>query len=238
MAKNRRDLVANSNPFGGPGGSPSLQDLTNSMMTQSDTDIVSDIYRDDEGNLIAYNFCLTPLGIDPGSFDQSKDEWMKLAEWLFQMEGRLSLFIGDMLVGMEMKHGVTYEKVAEHFGLSKKTLYNWKYVCERVDISLRRENLTYSHYMLVTAMEQEEQEKYLALASEENLSKAQLKKAIDDDHKTKSQTIKSSKLERNLETIVTDISESGWKKLSKGRRKKYYQSLQDLLDKLEKWGLD
>lgn len=239
MAKSRRDRIANTDPFSSPSDAPSLHDLTNSMVTSSDANLVtSDVYRDDGGNLIAYSFKLTPVGIDPNTLEQDKESWMQLAEWLFQMEGRLSLFIGDMLVGMERLHGITYEMIAEHFGVSTKTLYNWKYVCENVDISLRRENLKYSHYMLVAGKDAKDQERYLRKASEEDMSKSELKKLIDEEDDQELVEEKPPKFERDLENVIVELNQQRWKKLGKRKRKNYYAKLKNLLEQIETWGVD
>lgn len=54
-------------------------------------------------------------------------------------------------------------------GLDEKTLYNLKWVCSRIEISRRREGLTYSHHAEVASLEPEEQEYWLARANEEHL---------------------------------------------------------------------
>jgi hypothetical protein len=55
-------------------------------------------------------------------------------------------------------------------GLDEKTLYNLKWVCSRIEISRRREGLTYSHHAEVAPLEPEEQEYWLARADEERWS--------------------------------------------------------------------
>jgi hypothetical protein len=159
-----------------------LADLFASLdSTSKDITPQADIYADDEGNIVAFGFQLSQRGIDPASFQDDEDMWWNTLGWLFELEGKLSLFIGDLLVGMDIKYGVSYEAIAERFGYEVKTLYNYHHICKHVDFSLRKENLSMSHYNLVTGKPAEMQGLYLTTASEQNWSVAKLRAFIKEN---------------------------------------------------------
>lgn len=121
----------------------------------------------DDGVLQLDSFQITPIGLVGGE-QASEIEWKKLGKTLFRLHDSLQIILGDWLVRGERLYGKTYEDMAIEFDRKRKTLYNWKYVMSSVDISLRRENLTYKHYMIVAAMDYENQAKWLGLASQNN----------------------------------------------------------------------
>ncbi|ANH80072.1 hypothetical protein A8C56_02915 [Niabella ginsenosidivorans] len=55
-------------------------------------------------------------------------------------------------------------------GYERKTLQNYKHVSEKVDSSLRKEDLSFGHHNIVTQLEPDQQEYFLNKASEEKLS--------------------------------------------------------------------
>lgn len=110
--------------------------------------------------------------------EASESQWSQVGEILMLLEGRIQLLLGDWLVYGETIWGKTYDHVAEMFNREKQTLYDYKWVAERVQFSLRRENLTFSHYKLVAGLAEDERRRWIDHASEGGLSVAELRRAI------------------------------------------------------------
>jgi len=118
-----------------------------------------------DGSLQLDGFRLTPVGLLGGE-RASLQEWQSIGRMLFRLNDSLQILLGDWLTQGERVHGKTIEQMADELGRKRKTLYNWKYVMSSVDISLRREVLSYKHYMLVAALDYESQAKWLGRAAE------------------------------------------------------------------------
>jgi hypothetical protein len=119
--------------------------------------------------------------------DISAEDMHLLADVLFDFEGRIQLFIGDMLNAVEKLQYGTIQKIAEAYGRDETTLYNWKSICKAVTTSLRSEvlaaypnkpALTIGHFALVRAMPEDEQRHWLMQAAEQQWSVAKLRDAI------------------------------------------------------------
>lgn len=119
--------------------------------------------------------------------DVSKDEWMSVFQALKQVEGCIQFWIGDCLAYRQQKWGM-YDDVAEETGYEKETLKKYKKISERVETSLRRPELSFSHHEQVAFIPPEKQELFLNKAVEENLSVRDLKREIQkekfNDYKT------------------------------------------------------
>lgn len=215
-----------------------LADLFASLdSTSKDITPQADIYADDEGNIVAFGFQLSQRGIDPASFQDDEDMWWNTLGWLFELEGKLSLFIGDLLVGMDIKYGVSYEAIAERFGYEVKTLYNYHHICKHVDFSLRKENLSMSHYNLVTGKSAEMQDLYLSTASEQNWSVAKLR-AFIKEHETPILTQAAPTYQTAIDRIARaakGLSAQKYNAMPTEEKQQLRQTLEDMLAKMDKW---
>jgi hypothetical protein len=189
------------------------------------------IVRREDGSIQAYGFVLTARGIDLSTAPSDQDAWQKLATFLFDFEGSIALCIGDMLVGFDIQHGVTYDQVAGYFGRARKSLYNYKYVCEKVQFSLRRENLSFGHYSVIAAYDSDSQDYWLEQASNQQWSVKQLSAAI----KASQRLTQPTEFERRLHVVFK------WKMdwmgklstLEEAERNKELRDIQRLRDELD-----
>jgi N6-adenosine-specific RNA methylase IME4 len=110
--------------------------------------------------------------------DVSKDEWMDVFKALKQVEGCVQFWIGDCLAYRQHKWGEMYDDIAEELGYETKALRNIKYVADNIDLSLRKDNLSFSHHTEVASLTPEKQELFLNKAVEENLSVRELRSEI------------------------------------------------------------
>jgi len=95
----------------------------------------------------------------------SRDEWLKIGEGLKLVEGSVQFWIGDWARYGE-KNGYytdskTYDEIEEITGYDRKTIQNFKHVASSIDSSLRKEDVTFGHHNLVTALTPEKQELFL-----------------------------------------------------------------------------
>lgn len=131
----------------------------------------------ESGELRVGGYQLTSIGIIVGE-DADQADWERLGWLLFELEGRIQLLIGDWLVYGERIYGQTYDMIGDALGRDKQTLYNYKWVAENVPQTLRRENLYFSHYMLVASLDDEAKRILLEKAAQENWPVARLRREV------------------------------------------------------------
>ena len=83
--------------------------------------------------------------------DVSKEEWMDVFKALKQVEGCVQFWIGDCLAYRQQKWGM-YDDIAEETGYETKALRNIKYVADNVELSRRKDNLSFSHHVEVASL--------------------------------------------------------------------------------------
>jgi hypothetical protein len=79
-------------------------------------------------------------------------------------------WIGDWLLYGTARWGERYVEASKITGYDPKSLRNMRYVASRFDLSLRRDNLTWSHHALLAALEPDEQMLWLDRASADRMS--------------------------------------------------------------------
>jgi hypothetical protein len=109
---------------------------------------------------------------------------LDLAEWVEQghrigMMGRSAgWWIGDWLRYGNAKYGEKYSRAMKITGYDAQTLMNMVWVCSRIEISRRREKLSWSHHAEVAAVDLLLQEQLLNQAEAERLSVRDLREVI------------------------------------------------------------
>jgi DNA mismatch repair ATPase MutL len=89
-------------------------------------------------------------------------------------------WVGDLLNIGEHTYGEKYSQALEATGFEEQTLKNYKWVCARVEKSLRKDNLTFSHHALVASLQPDEQKQWLTLAVNNKWTVAQLREAMHE----------------------------------------------------------
>jgi hypothetical protein len=84
-------------------------------------------------------------------------------------------WLGDWVRYGTGRWGEKYKEAARITGYDVKTLRNIAYVAEQVDVSRRRDNLTWSHHAELSALEPQEQDRWLDLAASQRMSVADLR---------------------------------------------------------------
>jgi hypothetical protein len=182
----RRDRVKDTNPLEKPNREVmTLADLTNQMTSEQrdksleKIDIPAGLFVADDGALSIGGYKLTSIGLvvdDKATYD----DWETVGSVLLRLDGTIQLLIGDWLVQAERQWGRTYEEIAEHTGYAVKSLYQYKWVAESVTFSMRIENLTFTHYMVVAGIDDESRKAaLLKQASAEGWSVKRLREEIN-----------------------------------------------------------
>jgi hypothetical protein len=111
-------------------------------------------------------------------------EWLgevvtPLRELIGTMQTSALWWWGDALAYGERRYGEMYSQALEQSDYNYGTLRNAKFVSERIELSCRRDNLSWSHHAEVAAIEDKaDRAKWLKAAEEDGMSKSDLRKAI------------------------------------------------------------
>jgi hypothetical protein len=112
------------------------------------------------------------------SRDLTFDEWTRLGVAMQRVESGLQWALGDWINYGEHRHGEKYAQAVEETGYAAQTLTNFAWVASRIEISRRRENLSFGHHAEVAALESDEQDKVLETADVGHWSRAAVREAV------------------------------------------------------------
>lgn len=124
----------------------------------------------------------TRVGLDI-SHNISFEDWVDFGRKIVNAGSSLNWIIGDWAAFGDIKFGAL-EKWCDANGRDYSYVLNLSWVASNVKLSLRSENLTFSHHREVAALSEPEQKKWLAIADEERLSVVDLRRrirAVPDD---------------------------------------------------------
>ncbi|MGH9239789.1 MAG: hypothetical protein ACRD3G_17230, partial [Vicinamibacterales bacterium] len=117
---------------------------------------------------------------------------MAATMWAVATEKACPWWTGDLLAFGEHKWGDRYHQAASLSGYTEETLRNKVWVSRAVDVSRRRDTLSYSHHVEVAGLPNDEQTKWLDEAETKELSVHTLRRQIQE-----------SKIERVVVVPVT-----------------------------------
>lgn len=111
--------------------------------------------------------------------------WVTAGARLGGLSRTSNWWIGDWIRYGTAKWGEKYAAAAKITGYDRHSLENMAYVASRFDdISLRRENLSWSHHLLVAALEPDEQACWLDMATERRMSVNDLRIELRAAHRS------------------------------------------------------
>lgn len=102
--------------------------------------------------------------------DLTLEEWRHLGPRLGTEARASNWWLGDWAKFGSRRLGQTYGQAAQITGYDEQTLHNMAWVAGRYPTSRRREALSWSHHAELAALEESEQERWLARASDKRLS--------------------------------------------------------------------
>jgi len=106
------------------------------------------------------------------------DEWMTIGNFLKQINKYVLWWLGDWLNFGENVYGEKYSQALDETDHSYGGLRNSAWVSGRIEMSRRRDNLSWSHHYEVAALPENKQDKYLQKAEENNWSRNRLRLEI------------------------------------------------------------
>lgn len=133
-----------------------------------------------EGGLVVQGFQFSPTGLIPPD-EITQESWEQVGLLLFRLEGSMQWLIGDWLAyGEDLQYGQV-KQIADSLGKDYKTLRNCMTVSRAIEVSRRRDTLSYGHHEAVTKYEPDEQAQYLAYAQHQGLNRAQFRKWLKEE---------------------------------------------------------
>lgn len=110
--------------------------------------------------------------------DVSYDDWLEIGDALARIGRAHQWWIGDWLRYGERQWGEKYDEAIARTGLDYDTLTNYSWVSGSVQSSLRREQLSWSHHQVVSALDADDQDKWLSDADTNGWTVRELKQRI------------------------------------------------------------
>jgi N6-adenosine-specific RNA methylase IME4 len=131
------------------------------------------------GSLTLPGFTLTRTGlVEDGS--PTFEQWQECLRWVEYAGGACQWWLGDALNAGEQRYGEMYSQALEATGVEYQTARDAKWVSGRIELSRRRDNLSWSHHREVSPLEPADQDKLLEKAEAEGWSRQDLRKAVRD----------------------------------------------------------
>jgi N6-adenosine-specific RNA methylase IME4 len=120
---------------------------------------------------------MTPVGLDlpPGL---SFERWQALGRNLLLMQRAVMWWIGDWLNYGERAYGEKYSQAIEMTGYDYQTLRDAAWVSGSIELSRRRDNLSFSHHKEVASLTPARQNEWLAVAERDGLTQKGLRVAL------------------------------------------------------------
>lgn len=141
--------------------------------------MASDLVPSAGNGLQIGGFCLAATGIIV-SGNPSFEEWQAAFQFSKRAESGVMWWIGDLLNYGEKAYGETYSQAMDATDLSYDTVAQAKWVCGAVESCCRQQDLSFKHHVAVAPFEPKEQKKWLAKATKEGLSSADLRSQIKE----------------------------------------------------------
>ncbi len=116
-------------------------------------------------------------------------------------------WLGDLLNLGHSKFGEKYSQAVDELGYDPAYLRNLAYVCGRVQMSLRSDNLTFSHHTLVAALNPEEQKKWITLAVNNKWTVKQMKEAMQQEDGEDQGDVEEGEGDDELSNLVHEIED-------------------------------
>lgn len=123
-------------------------------------------------------FLITPTGIEFHQ-DLDFDEWNELGQKLAPIGKSIGFIIGDWINYGQKNYGEKYEEALISTGIPYQTLRNYTYVAGRVSLSCRQDKLGFEHHAIVAKLKPDEQEHWLEMTKDHDLSVRRLRKSIN-----------------------------------------------------------
>ena len=106
------------------------------------------------------------------------EEWQQAGSRIARAANSAAWYLGDWLAYGEFQYTDRYRTVIDTVGVSYQTLRNYAWVARRFTLSRRRDGLTFYHHMEVARLPEEDQDRWLDQAVEQNWSVHRLRRQL------------------------------------------------------------
>lgn len=162
------------------------------------------------------------------------DQWERIGRQL-QLAGlAIQWWIGDWLIYGEHKWREKYAQAIQVTGKAEQTLMNYQFVAKSISPSRRREKVDFSTHAEVASLDEDEQERILAKAANENLSRKAVRREADKTRRAKqpkpedTEVVLSKQAREFLDDYMTELGE--WlSKLPMGISASEHQALEKMI---------
>ena len=134
------------------------------------------------GTMTYKRFTMNRNSLD-GPSDLTGEEWEEMGDVLISIQGAIQWWLGDWANLYHDEWGQMYERLATQTGFDTDTIKNYAWVCRKVQKSLRKDNLYFTHHLLVAGLPDEMQHlvgEILDYAVQKNLSTRAFSQYLDE----------------------------------------------------------
>ena len=121
---------------------------------------------------------LVPTGWEPPE-DLTFDQWEMVGIVFRTFRNAVEFAIGDWIRVGEARFGERYSQAVDGNDYEEKTFRNWVWVAGKVEMSRRRDNLSWSHHEAVAALPPDRQDELLDKAEADGLSVRALRAEVN-----------------------------------------------------------
>jgi hypothetical protein len=115
---------------------------------------------------------LEPIG------DPTMQDWLTCGRFIYQSSKSIHFVIGDWLAFGEFKWRDSYREAVALTGFKYQTLADDKWVSSRIELSRRRDNLSFEHHKEVAKLPDDQQEELLSYAEDKQLNRDDFRKVV------------------------------------------------------------
>ncbi|MCA1572671.1 MAG: LmbU family transcriptional regulator [Chloroflexi bacterium] len=106
------------------------------------------------------------------------EQWVDAGATLQKLARSVQWLLGDWLAYGEKRYGETYAQAIDLTGLEYQTVADAAWVASKVELSRRRESLSWSHHKEIAALEPADQDEWLDRAEAEGMTRDRLRCAL------------------------------------------------------------
>ena len=155
---------------------------------------------------------LTGVGLNLAILDLTRDDYEALGSMLGGMHEAIKWAIGDYLLEGERRYGEEAYQLQEALKISVASRQQYVRTAERIPLSRRRPELSWSHHRSVSALEPAEQDSWLERAIQNDWSRADLDAHRNPEEGEKTQVLVDEVIRTANQVVDTaEVNGEGYK---------------------------
>jgi DNA methylase len=128
--------------------------------------------------IVYSGFRFDERGLEPVG-TPTREQWSECLDYLMHVGRRIHFWIGDLLVYGERRWGEMYVEMIERTGYEIRTLRTLKWVAGQIDVSRRRDDLSFAHHQEAAGLSPDQQDAILARAALEGWTREMVRHAVN-----------------------------------------------------------